>query len=503
MTDRMSHSAACSGDRCAAEHPNTAMGDAAPAAVRRTARQCCMDRGAAMTSTQTSGPALITWTPTLQLWQGDCLAVLRNLPDSSVHSVVTDPPYGLSDHTPDEVVAALTAWVQGDRKRVPDGKGFMGRSWDRFVPPPAVWDECLRVLKPGGYMAVFAGSRTADLMGLSIRLAGFEIRDTITWMYGSGFPKSLDVGKAIDKAAGAAREVIGANPKAIQQTGQLNTAALNGYRNPNLWLTEPSTEAAKQWDGWGTALKPASEPIIVARKPFPGTVASNVLKHSTAGINVDACRIPAVGRPHREVHALRPEVEYHGTSLMGRIDGSLASSKAIGVTDQGRWPANVVLSHASTPDGFDACADGCVEGCPVAVLDTQSGQLAAGGYPAIRNADTQRGTYGEFAGQQDLIARRTDTGGASRFFNVFRYQAKAPKSERPVINDKAHPTVKPLALMRWLAVLFTPPGGTVLDPFTGSGTTGEAAQLDGFEAILIDDDPTSIAWTQQRLRKAG
>ena len=193
-----------------------------------------------------SSPA--PWVPSALLHRASNLSALRELPSESVSSVITDPPYGLGDHAPAEVVQAITAWAQGDRERVPDGRGFMGKDWDRFVPPPAVWDECMRVLKPGGHMAVFAGSRTAGLMDLSIRLAGFEIRDTITWMYGNGFPKSLDISKAINKTAGV--------------------------------------DGAKQWDGWGTALKPAGEPIIMARKPFIGTVANNVLTYGTGGINI-------------------------------------------------------------------------------------------------------------------------------------------------------------------------------------------------------------------------
>ena len=178
---------------------------------------------------------------------GGALDVLRAMPDESVHSIVTDPPYGLSNTDPRHVAETIARWGSGDREYVPSGRGFMGKEWDAFVPPVAVWDECLRVLKPGGHLLAFAGSRTADLMGLAIRLAGFEMRDSLAWIYGSGFPKSHDVGKS---------------------TG------------------------AEQWEGWGTALKPAHEPIIMARKPLAEkTVARNVLAHGTGAINVDACRV--------------------------------------------------------------------------------------------------------------------------------------------------------------------------------------------------------------------
>lgn len=354
-----------------------------------------------------SSPA--PWVPGALLHKNDCLPALRAMPDASISCVITDPPYGLSDVKSAEVVQAITAWAQSDRERVPDGRGFMGNEWDRFVPPPAVWDECMRVLKPGGYMAVFAGSRMADLMGLSIRLAGFEMRDTITWLYGSGFPKSLDVGKAIDKAAGA--------------------------------------KAAKQWDGWGTALKPAAEPIIMARKPFPETVAANVLAHSTGAINIDGCRVITSDK------LIRPAILRGENKVFGKGLGAGTQNEP-----SGRWPSNVVLSHSELCDEIE----GCVEGCPIAELDAQSGITKDEGY----------------GGQ----------GGASRFFNTFRYQAKAPTSERPVVNGVAHPTVKPLALMEWLVTLLTPPYGVILDCFAGSGTTGHAGLRLGFNSIIIERD---------------
>jgi DNA modification methylase len=441
------------------------------------------------------------WVPGALLYQAECLPILRSLPPASVAAVVTDPPYGLSDVSFEEVVRAITAWASGDRGRVPNGKGFMGNEWDRFVPPPAVWDECFRILKPGGYMAVFAGSRTADLMGLSIRLAGFEMRDTITWMYGSGFPKSLDVGKAIDKTRGVERK-----ENAILSTddpGMIYGKGKGNYRCSicNKWKfsgspcqcpknNKPVSEEAKKWDGWGTALKPAGEPIIVARKPLEGTVAANVLKHDTGGMNIDGCRVAFNGdvsgvwgnQQNGELHVSVPG--NHGNTF----DGGPTKSGVSQRHNLGRWPANVVLSHT------EWCDEGyCEDGCPIAELDAQSG-IMKDGVAVRRNLPTDgkdqqvNGIYGSRARSTSSDVGFGGSGGASRFFNTFCYQAKAPRSERPVVNGVVHPTVKPLALMEWLVTLFTPPYGVVLDPFAGSGTTGHAALRLGFNSIMVERD---------------
>ena len=428
---------------------------------------------------------------------GDCLAVLRDMESESVHAIVTDPPYGLSQVDSVKLTTALTAWVNGDgdasdRERVPGGKGFMGKEWDAFVPPPAVWDECLRVLKPGGHMLVFAGSRTVDLMGLSIRLAGFEIRDTLQWLYGSGFPKSLDVSKSLDKLAGAEREVIGSK---IGQPGYADTPTtgrmLPGQESGNasgyLDVTAPATDAAREWEGWGTALKPAAEPIILARKPLSSTVARNVLAHGVGGLNIDGCRVGS--------GAKKWETPRGG---IWKTD-STATAKLVD-SGTGRFPANVLLTH--NPDCTD---DACDEGCPVAELDAQSGVLtsgkpASGGHKRRDSLGGDNGdvSYGSRA-SEDAGVLYGDAGGASRFFPSFRYQAKAPKSERPKVDGVAHPTVKPVALMRWLVRLVTPPGGTVLDPFAGSGTTLQAAQEEGFESIGIERELDYVKLIEARL----
>ncbi len=300
----------------------------------------------------------------INLMHGDCLEVLRTLPDNSVDSVVTDPPYGLS---------------------------FMGKKWDYDVPAVEVWAECLRVLKPGGHLLAFAGTRTQHRMAVRIEDAGFEIRDMIAWVYGSGFPKSLDVSKAIDKAGGT----------------------LDGAYD----ITAPATEAAQQWQGWGTALKPAMEMITMARKPLVGTVAENVLAHGTGAINVDGCRVGCEARPVM----VRTETVVSATSMNGQSTGATSSGE---LTTSGRWPANLI--H-----------DGSEEPCAL-------------------------------------------LGDAARFF----YCAKASKRDREDNNN--HPTVKPTDLMRYLCRLVTPPGGVVLDPFMGSGSTGKAAMLEGFQFIGID-----------------
>ena len=494
---------------------------------------------------------------------GDCLEVLRGLPDNSVDSVITDPPYGLSNTKPAQVADVLAAWVTGETEAVPAKRGgFMGKDWDSFVPPPAVWAECLRVLKPGGHMAVFAGARTQDLMGLSIRLAGFEIRDTLGWIYGSGFPKSMDVSKAIDKGQGKNRQrqleftewmrSTGITVKQISEA--TGTATMGGHyldtssqpaiatadlfdklrhllpevperierlvaeRTGIEWtdyvkrevvgrakgaqaestgrygawgndrgdgiseynLTAPATSEAQQWDGWGTALKPAIEPIILARKPLVGTVAQNVLEHGVGGLNIDACRVESDGghrRPFQPTNNAR--------TVYGAQSGFEPTNAA------GRFPANVLLDEHAAKE-----------------MDRQSGVLK-GRVGMTKHGSGTNSVYGTYErSAQSLVTDGVeDSGGASRFFPVFKYQAKAPKRERPVIEREdgtkvQHPTVKPLALMEWLVTLITPEGGTVLDPFAGTGTTLQAARDKGFKAIGVEQDTDYIQLIHTRLENS-
>ncbi|MFE0305530.1 DNA methyltransferase, partial [Bacillus altitudinis] len=266
------------------------------------------------------------------LHHGDCLAILRMLPDNSVDSIVTDPPYGLSKEP--DMAEVLRHWLAGDDYQH-TGSGFMGKSWDSFVPGPSVWRECLRVLKPGGHLLAFFGARTQDLGTLAIRLAGFEIRDSIAWMYGSGFPKNMDVSKQIDKMAGVEREVI--SEKSNRSNFDPNSEGGGGFKRGTIITSAPATEAAKEWDGWGTALKPAHEPITMARKPFKGSVTANVLAHGTGALNINACRIGTEIRSRLEAGFVRN----------GRTDEEVFNSgygrpKVVTGEVAGRWPANPI-----------------------------------------------------------------------------------------------------------------------------------------------------------------
>ena len=439
---------------------------------------------------------------------GNCIETMKAMPPESVDAIVCDPPYGLSNTDPGSVADTITKWASGDRDHVPTGRGFMGKSWDAFVPPPAVWDECMRVLKPGGHMVVFAGSRTQDLMGLSIRLAGFEVRDSLAWLYGSGFPKSMNVGKAIDKAAGAERKVIGQSATVTPRSGKSSSgfAPLRSVRWGDVhysWedapsearayfeaqgatrgqITAPATPEAAQWDGWGTALKPAFEPIVLARKPLAEkTVARNVLAHGTGAINVDACRI-GMSDDDRSLVDSRSGAGF-GTghtvgARQGRAEGKFTSAPG------GRWPANVLLDHHAA-----------------AWVDEQSGVSKSTQSIRVRAGSVFGNglTLGSAVSKFDSVGGFEDAGGASRFF----YTAKAPKSERPNVDGVQHPTVKPLAIMRWLIRLVTPPGGTVLDPFAGSGTTIEAALIEGFDPVGIEMETDYLPLIQHRIdRQAG
>jgi DNA modification methylase len=436
-----------------------------------------------------------------ELKHGDCLDVLRTMADNSIDAIVTDPPYGLS---------------------------FMGKRWDYDVPDEDIWRECLRVLKPGGHLLAFAGTRTQHRMAVRIEDAGFEIRDMIAWVYGSGFPKSLDVSKAIDRqrddteqvyqvtawirsardAAGKSnrdiddafgfagmaghwtstksqpavptldqipklldvlglslddvpdeireliwtlngnkgqpgaawfeREVVGQSTSAISTRKDLrnNNGTVWGADSSTFNITAPATAAAKEWAGWGTALKPALEPITVARKPIVGTVANNVLTWGTGGVNVDGSRIPCE-------------------------------------SGQGRWPANLIHDGSEEVVGLFP-------------------QTNSGGFCGT----TQQPTNGQSKGKERQRTREDrlpDSGSAARFF----YCAKASKADRGDANH--HPTVKPTDLMRYLCRLVTPPNGTILDPFMGSGSTGKAAIMEGFRFIGIEREAEYLEIARARI----
>lgn len=340
---------------------------------------------------------------------GDCGIVLEKLASNSIDSIVTDPPYGLS---------------------------FMGKTWDHDVPSVDIWRECLRVLKPGGHMVAFSGTRTYHRLAVAIEDAGFEIRDQLAWVYGSGFPKSHDVSKAIDKAA--------------------------------------ATADAEQWQGWGTALKPAWEPICLARKPLIGTVAENVLAHGTGAINVDGCRVGTDGGTATVVGELKSKTVHAYGDGLGAQGGSIVN---IG---KGRFPANLI--HDGSEEVLACFPDS----------KGQQGDVSGNEPSSITN-----GIYGDFSGRQPA-PKRNDSGSAARFF----YCAKASKADRNdgVPQGNKHPTVKPTPLMRYLCRLVTRPSGIVLDPFAGSGSTGRGAVLEGFNFIGIEKDTDFCVIARSRIR---
>lgn len=397
---------------------------------------------------------------TVTLYPGDNIASLRTMADNSVDSIVTDPPYGLSQHSPEDITNALTAWASGKEYLVKK-KGFMGKTWDSFVPGPELWREVYRVLKPGGHVLCFAGSRTDDLMGISLRLGGFEIRDKIMWIYGTGFPKSRNIAKDLDKTAGEKREVVGT----IKAPGHADAIVEQGAQTRttttfDLLSKDPLSGVAKQWDGWGTALKPAFEPIIVARKPLIGNVAANVLLHGTGGINVDGCRVPT--DENDNIHAKNPHTVNMGSNA---IYGAFAKDGSCPTYDpnNGRFPANII--H----DGSDEVEEA------FAVYGDRPGTRVEKPSDCKTSGNT---SFDSMRGNRPARGY-DDNGSAARFF----YCAKASKADRA---DSKHPTVKPIALMRYLTRLVTPPNGVILDPFAGSGTTGVAAIEEGFNVILME-----------------
>jgi site-specific DNA-methyltransferase (adenine-specific) len=396
---------------------------------------------------------------------GDCVQRMCELPDNSVDSCACDPPYHLQSivkrfaNSPRSEATENTATPYGRT-----GRGFMGQKWDGgdVAFRPETWAEVLRVLKPGGHLIAFSGTRTYHRMAVAIEDAGFEVRDMIAWHYGSGFPKSHDISKAIDRSAGAERKVIAAGApvkRMIPGTDQNKRGwKKDSGREFVPTVTEASTGAAREWEGWGTALKPATEPICLARKPLSEkSIAANVLKWGTGALNIDGCRIGDSKNVPASVSRAR------GNSLSGSVDGSLRKQTGDeGGFDPnlGRWPAN--LCH----DGSDEVVAGFPE------------TDAPGRFPSKAGDFGKRGVYGKAAGIEQTERLVDDgSGSAARFF----YCAKAATEERGEGNN--HPTVKPVALMRWLTRLITPKGGLVLDPFMGSGSTALACDAEQFDFI--------------------
>lgn len=425
---------------------------------------------------------------------GDCLEVMKSIPDCSVESCVTDPPYHLTS-----IVRRFGGANAAPAQHGTDGlyarasKGFMSKTWDGgdIAFRVELWAEVWRILKPGGYVAAFSSTRTYHRMAVAIEDAGFEIRDDILNMlstdtvagnfveslnqaqaeaffklmeesqfggmaafaYGSGFPKSHDVAKQLDKSAGHSAPMAGAVT--------IESQVAKGTEYERTDKGDPITPDAIRWKGWGTALKPAWEPICLARKPLVGTVAANVLEHGTGALNIDGCRVG-------------DEERVNPSASSNDIYGQFKGAESCGRATTGRWPANIV--HDGSDEvlaGFPQTSSGYSDGSKSGVQQSVFGKYGAGKFAE---------TYG-------------DSGSAARFF----YTAKADKLDR--IGSK-HPTVKPVDLMQWLCRLVTPPGGVVLDPFAGSGSTGEAAWREGFSAILIEREEEYQADIAARLNLA-
>jgi site-specific DNA-methyltransferase (adenine-specific) len=408
----------------------------------------------------------------MKLINADCIEAMKAMADNSVDAIVTDPPYEL---------------------------GFMGKSWDAsgIAFNIEVWQEALRVIKPGGHLIAFSGSRTYHRMAVAIEDAGFQIRDQIMWVYGSGFPKSHNISKGIDKAAGAEREVVGETRKGAQS----ESTGRYGAWGDGITPTAPATPAAQQWDGWGTALKPAHEPMVLARKPLEGTVANNVLTYGTGGLNIDGSRV--------------------GDELITQVQANAIDKKAIGAGGVGiPQKANGVVTQTTGRFPANFIHDGSDE--VVGLFPANAG----GGF-GKRGALNGGATSWGFKGEMQEVGYG-DSGSAARFF----YCAKASKRDRNEgldgfelkvskfgnqkngkdlgngsLNDKFtnspsanhHPTVKPTTLMQYLVRLVTPPNGIVLDPFMGSGSTGKACAYEGFDFIGIDQSAEYVEIAQARI----
>lgn len=385
----------------------------------------------------------------MQIYKGDCLDVLKTIPDNSVSSIVSDPPYGIF---------------------------FMMSKWDHAVPSVEIWKECLRVLKPGGYLLAFAGTRTQHRMACNIEDAGFEIRDIIAWCYSQGFPKSLNISKAIDKETGVERTVVGIQKHPSLKNTDILDEKANAAHGGNAWkreweITAPASELSLKWDGWGTALKPSFEPITMARKPVSEkTIAKNVLKWDTGAINIDGCRIPL-----EENCRLLKGGTYggnRGSDKGNSIFGTNKNGISYVVPESlGRWPANMII-------------DGCDEVESIFPVDGNGSKARFYYCPKASSKDRDDGL-------DDFESRARPTMG-----NGIGGQPDQQKAN----NKNTHPSVKPTELMRYLCRLVTPKNGIVLDPFMGSGSTGKAAILEGFDFIGIDMNEEYFKIAEARIK---
>jgi site-specific DNA-methyltransferase (adenine-specific) len=425
--------------------------------------KCLLDEPAAPPPAGPSASPPRPMPGTARVLVGRCEDRMREIPDASIHACVCDPPYGLSKAPdPREVLAC---WMAG-RPYIHTGPGFMGKEWDSFIPGPEVWREVYRCLKPGGHVVAFAGTRTVDWLMLALRLAGFECRDKGEWSYHNGFPKSSDISRLLVEKAGESRP-----DRVLRSGGYGRTGPSTG--GAEAWTDDPGTpitDAAKRWNGWGTAIKPAVEPWVLARKPLEGTVADNILKHGVGGLNIDACRFapgdpmwlgPSEGDGGRG--GTNGFESTHGASLHGGLGSGDPRPRA------GRFPANLI--HCPKPGRKEREA-GC-DHLPLRVS------------PAVEHA-------GE--GAKGLASPRAGVGRGIRSWGADTGGHLSASGLR-----NTHPTLKPIRLMAWLARLVTPPGGVVLDPFAGSGTVGCAAVPQGFEYIGIEIDPDYCKIAEARI----
>jgi site-specific DNA-methyltransferase (adenine-specific) len=577
----------------------------------------------------------------IEILNGESLEILKQYPDNYFDSVVTDPPYGLGKEPNAEQM--LQAWITSGYLEV-KGSGFMGKEWDAFVPQPIFWKEVFRVLKHGGHIVSFFGTRTYDWGVMSMRLAGFEIRDCIQWIYGSGFPKSHNISKAIDKMGGKSLDWFidyileiakekGITKKELtmlfpSKNGNATGWLWNKQNNQSITLeqynkikdylqlpfenieeaerevickgkagltkgnianfsgetefdiTAPSTEEAKQWEGWGSALKPANEPIVLARKPLEKglSIAENVMKWGTGGINIDGCRVKMSKNDYEEIDAKsskNPTSNYNENPT--KKYGDYAENIATKPNTQGRFPANIILTHhpececvgtkevksngnfpsqqntssmmmnskgkSLNPENDYSDENGqetieswnCHKDCPIKIMDEQSFAMGihSAGVKRDKEVTSEYDNTSFHAPNTRQMNRFGDKGGASRFF----YVAKASKKERnkglegfnakqmawsnqakaelkrgntefadnTKMHNKVqerinfHPTVKPVALMQYLVRMITPPNGIVLDPFNGSGTTGVACKVEGFNYVGIELDAEYCKISEARI----
>jgi DNA modification methylase len=453
---------------------------------------------------------------------GNNIELLKNYPNNYFDAIVTDPPYGLGKEPIAEEV--MKDWVEKGYHEV-SGSGFMGKEWDAFIPQPIFWKEVFRVLKHGGHVVSFFGTRTYDWGVMAMRFAGFEVRDCIQWLYGSGFPKSHNIGKAIDRINGFEREIVGIKQNKINMnaTQEGDKSFYESAWQSKEYIDIPITKGNSEWEGWGSALKPANEPIVLARKPLEKglSIAENVLKWGTGGINIDGCRVGESGARN------------NGNSNGTKDSNSIGYFKATEKVDygMGRFPANLILTHHPECEckGFKKVKGQIDKPTNRTKFD---GTWNEGNTGLRNNTNASREGYADENGEETIedwdchencpirIMDEQSEAGASRFF----YCAKASKSERnkglegfeekvtssrngdenSIVtrqNPKSnfHPTVKPVKLMQYLARLITPPNGKVLDPFCGSGTTGIACKLEGFEFVGMEQDLEYTKIAQARI----